>query len=264
MERASRAVILCGGAGTRIRERFPDLPKALIPVAGRPFLEWQLDWLAGAGIRGVVLAAGYRADRLADWRAGFLRRAGAAAPEIEIAVEPRPLGTGGALRFAADRISGDTVLALNGDSLAPNLDFQALEAAWRAFSKAWKKIPRGLPTLGNGGASVVRPLETRGAALAAVPIEDAGRFGTVEFDAAGRVTAFREKTERSAGWVNGGVYLADAALLRALPAEAPFSLEHDLFPALAEAGALLAAPSPPPLLDIGTPGGLAAAERALR
>ena len=257
------AVILCGGAGTRIRARYPDLPKALIPVAGRPFLEWQIEWLARAGVRRVVLAAGDRADRLVAWRAEFLRRAAPDAPEIEIAVEPRPLGTGGALRFAADRVSGDPVLALNGDSMMPQLDFQALETAWREFSKAWKKIRWRLPTLGNREAPAAQPLETRGAALAAVPIPDAGRFGTVEFDAAGRVTAFREKAQRTAGWVNGGVYLVDAALLRALPSDAPFSLEDDLFPALAEAGALIAAPSLPPLLDIGTPDGLAETERAL-
>ena len=59
-----QAVILLGGKGTRIAERFPDRPKCLVPVAGRPFLEWQLDWLKRNGVVRVLLAAGHLADVL--------------------------------------------------------------------------------------------------------------------------------------------------------------------------------------------------------
>lgn len=259
-----QAIILCGGAGTRLRAMFPDLPKALVPVADRPFLEWQIEWLARAGVRRVTLAAGHRAERLADWRAAYRRRADAAALEIELVVEPRPLGTGGALAYAATKADRGPAFVLNGDSIAPRLDFQALENQWREFSKVWKNVHVNFPNPGKTGAAGFQTLETRGVAMAVTPIENAGRYGTVEFDPDGRVTAFREKAAVTAGWVNAGVYVADDSFWRALPAEMAFSLENDLFPALVASGALLAATCRPPLLDIGTPDGHAAAERALR
>ena len=63
------AIILLGGKGTRIAAHFPDRPKCLVPVAGRPFLEWQFDWLRRNGICRVLLAAGHLADVLADYLA---------------------------------------------------------------------------------------------------------------------------------------------------------------------------------------------------
>ena len=96
------------------------------------------------------------------------------------------------------------------------------------------------------------------------PIEDAGRYGTVEFDPDGFVTAFREKTERSAGFVNTGLYLLPRDLLADIPAGRAVSLETEIFPALAARRRLVAHPVPPPLLDMGTPDGLAAMERFLR
>lgn len=259
-----QAIILCGGAGTRLRAMFPDLPKALVPVADRPFLEWQIEWLTRAGVRRITLAAGHRAERLAEWRAAYHRRADAAALEIELVVEPQPLGTGGALALAAAGLGAGPALIANGDSLAPRLDFQTLEDRWREFSKAWKKVSLSFPGLGKNEVAAFQTLETRGVVMAVTPIENAGRYGTVEFDPDGRVTAFREKASRAAGWVNAGVYVADESLWRALPADKAFSLENDLFPALVASGALRAATCRPPLLDIGTPDGHAAAERALR
>ena len=96
------------------------------------------------------------------------------------------------------------------------------------------------------------------------PIADPGRYGTVEFDAAGFVTAFREKAERAAGFVNTGIYLLPRELIAAIPAGRAASLETEIFPALAANRRLVALPVPPPLLDMGTPEGLAALERFLR
>lgn len=263
MKSVSMAIILCGGAGTRIRARYPDRPKALIPVAGRPFIEWQLAALAAAGIRRVVLAAGVMAEALAAWRDAWRERAGPNAPDVRIAIEPRPLGTGGALRFAAGAIEGEIVLALNGDSLAPNLDFQALEEEGGKFSKAWKKIALRFPSLGKEEAAGFQTLETRGAAIAVTPVESAARFGSVVVEDDGWVSAFREKAGSLGGWINAGVYLFETAFVRAWPAGFAFSLERDVFPAMAAAGALRAAKVAPPLLDLGTPEGLAEMERTI-
>ena len=142
------------------------------------------------------------------------------------------------------QLRSDPFLVLNGDSLMPRLDFPALLQAHTAFSRPWK---------------------TAGAAtLAVTRIAEAGRYGTVEFDAAHRITAFREKASRSEGCINGGVYLMDRSLLAAIEPGKNVSLESDTFPALAAAGRLQAVEFPQPLLDMGTPEGIRAMEDFLR
>lgn len=227
------ALLLVGGLGTRLRELFPDRPKALVPVAGRPFIAWQLDGLRRQGITRIHLAAGYRGESIAEW----VRSEGDA--QLSVSVEPAPLGTAGGLRFAAGHVAGDRLIVLNGDSLAPGCDFQRLEEGHGRSSNAWTT-------------------------LAVAPIEDAGRYGSVEFDDDGRVTAFREKAERARGWINAGVYRMDRRVLDLIPAGRACSLETELFPALAAAGRLRAVTIPPPLLDMGTADGLSAMQAWLR
>ncbi len=221
-----QALILLGGKGTRLRALCADRPKALVPVAGHPFLEWQIEWLSRGGIRDIHLAAGHLARPLAEAAAAAPRRG-----PLTLAVEPEPLGTGGGLKFAELHLRSDPFLILNGDSLLPNLDFRALQA----------QPPEGA-------------LLTMAATFAA----DAGRFGTVRSDEHGRVTAFLEKAAAREGWINGGVYLARRALLDRIPAGRPVSLEHEVFPALCAEGKLAVFRAPPPLLDMGTPEGLEA------
>jgi NDP-sugar pyrophosphorylase family protein len=143
------------------------------------------------------------------------------------------------LRHAAASFAGDAFLVLNGDSLLPNLDGHTLLRGSAAASPA-------------------------PAAIAVTWIEPADRYGTVETDAQGRVTAFHEKAQRKAGWVNGGIYLATRSLVERIEPGRVVSLEHEVFPALAAEGALAAIPAPPPLLDMGTAEGLAEMEAYLR
>jgi len=221
-----QAIILIGGLGTRLAALFPDRPKALVPVGSRVFLDRQLDWLARCGVAGAHLAAGHGAGRLQTWLAGWRPPM-----PVTISVEPAPLGTGGGLQFAAARMQTDPFLVLNGDSLLPGLDLRGM-----------------LDAHGQAAAAVT---------MAVVPVTDAGRYGLVEIDDAQRVRAFREKAAATAGWVNGGVYLAGRDLLAALPpAPPPVSLERDVFPGLAAAGRIRAWTTPAPLLDMGTPEGL--------
>ncbi|MCC7167947.1 MAG: NTP transferase domain-containing protein, partial [Rhodospirillales bacterium] len=107
------ALVLAGGLGTRLRAALPDRPKALAPVAGRPFLFHLLDFLAAQGIRRAVLALGHQA--------AMIREAVVDYQTIEIAIseEPEPRDTGGALALARPRLHSDPVLVVNGDSLAP-------------------------------------------------------------------------------------------------------------------------------------------------
>ncbi|MFH1477253.1 MAG: nucleotidyltransferase family protein [Verrucomicrobiota bacterium] len=228
-----QAIILLGGKGTRLQGLYPDRPKALAPIAGRPFLEWQLAWLARHGISDVHLAAGYKAQAIRDWAATAMQ--GGA---ITVSAEPAPLGTGGGLKFTEKFIRTDPFLILNGDSLLPDLDF-------KAFTE-------------DGSKSSAL------ATLAITRIESAGRYGIVEFDARKRVTAFREKAVHTGGWINGGAYLAHQALLNHIEPDKNLSLETDVFPALCAKGQLGVFFSTPPLLDMGTPDGIRSMEEYLR
>lgn len=234
-----QAIILLGGKGTRLSRLFPDRPKALAPVAGTPFLQRQLVWLGQQGIRDIHLAAGHLAGAILDWVRAKQPDSYFLTPELRItcSTEPAPLGTAGGLKFAETYIHSSLFLVLNGDTLLPGLDFPALERAHRQ----------------------IRPL----ASIAVTQIMETGRYGTIEFDSDHRISAFHEKAEHQAGWVNGGVYLMDKKIMAVVASGKNLSLERDIFPNLAMQGQLRAFPVPPPLLDMGTPEGLAAMEQAL-
>lgn len=249
-----QAVILLGGKGTRLAAQYPDVPKALVPVAGRPFLEWQLAWLKKNGVTRVLLAAGHKADVLEK----YLAARPADGLEISLSREPAPLGTGGALKFVEPQLVTDPVLVLNGDSLVPNLDFSTVWKNSPFFSTQWKKFSEFFHTMENPA-----PAGPHCGKLFVTPIADPGRYGTVEFGADGFVTAFREKAPVAAGFVNAGIYLLPRDIIAAIPTGRAVSIETETFPALAAQRKLVALPAPPPLLDMGTPEGLAAMARFL-
>ncbi len=219
-----QAVILLGGPGTRLQDRYPDRPKALVPVAGKPFIEWQVDWLRRGGATRIHLAAGYRAEQVEAWADGR--------NDITVSRETEPLGTAGALKLAEPCIRTDPFLVVNGDTLLPHLDFQRLENHPKKVSNDWKIT------------------------MIVVEMKRPGRFGTVAFDEDGRVISFREKAQLGTGWINGGVYGMKREILKRIPSDRPCDLESDIFPGLAREGGLYAQPVAPPLFDMGTPEGL--------
>ena len=108
------AVVLAGGVGSRIRHLYPNLPKPLIPVAGRPLLRWICDFWIRQGVRQLVLSLGHMApvaeQAIAEWN-----WPGVEALSVR---EEAPLGTAGAVRFAAAAVpNADPLVVLNGDSL---------------------------------------------------------------------------------------------------------------------------------------------------
>lgn len=193
-----KAVVLAGGLGTRLRERVPDLPKPMAPVAGRPFLAYVLDALTRGGFDDIVLAVGYRWEAI---RAGFgCSYRGAS---IAYAVETEPLGTGGAIAhaFASAGIKGrEAALVLNGDTYL-DLDFAALRAWHEAHAAACSMVLRR--------------------------VEDTARYGSVEV-AGGIVTGFAEKGRSGAGLINAGVYVLQADIFAKFGLSARFALEADL------------------------------------
>ncbi len=230
MDRPSQAVILVGGRGRRLGPLTETCPKPLIEVAGRPFLDHLLDRVTAAGLGRIVLLAGHRGDRIVD-RYDGTRRAGA---EIGVVVEPAPLGTAGALRFAADRLE-TTFLMLNGDSL---FDCGLAEFVAERPDGDW---------LGW---------------LALRHLPDTGRAGVVDLDGA-RITAFRERGAPGvAGLSNAGIYLLRRDILTRVP-QGPASLEREVFPALAAAGRLRGQCREGYFIDIGVPEDLTRARRDL-
>lgn len=217
--------MLAGGMGTRLKAltKFGDLPKALVPVGGRPLLERQLEWLAGHGVRDVVLCTGHGADRVLD-TLGDGARLGA---RLRYSAETEPLGTAGALRLARGHVAG-SALVLNGDTLAP-CDPWALEGA------RWESGALG--------------------AVALYRVADASARGRVERDAAGRIARFVEKDAGHTGpaWVNGGVYAFAARVWDYIPATGAASLERDVLPRLAAEGRLVGCEAEGEFWDIGTP-----------
>jgi NDP-sugar pyrophosphorylase family protein len=223
------AAILAGGLGTRLRPRVADRPKVLAPVHGRPFLTYLLDQLAAASLREVVLLTGHGAEQvrgaLGDSYAGL---------RLVHSAEPSPLGTAGAVRWALPLFSAETVLLLNGDSYC--------DVALGAFHQFHRR-------------------RASSASLVLARVRDASRFGQVRLMGSERVRRFEEKgAAGGAGWINAGIYLLDRALLEAIPAGRPASLERDLLPAWVAGGGVHGFRSAGRFLDIGTPESYAEAE----
>lgn len=218
------AIVLAGGAGTRLRSVLPDVPKVLAPIGGRPFLHLLLDVLSDRGIASVVLATGYAAEAIENAAAAYRGNI-----ELTFSREDEPLGTGGAIAQAFGGIRGRRSWVFNGDSFS-DVDLSAISvAAGTSAEDAW---------------------------LVAVEVDDASRFGTLELDGS-RVVRYLEKTGRiERGWINAGTYL----LPRELISKGVCSIEHDLFPAWAAQGRLHAAAVHGRFIDIGTPESFAAAE----
>ena len=219
MKRTEEAIVLAGGFGTRLRGVVDDVPKPLAPVAGRPFLAWLLDDLARHGMRRVVLATGYLAEQV---EALVGRRW--LSMDVDYSVEAEPLGTGGAIALARDRLSGDSAHVLNGDSFA---DYDP------------ERLQRHAQALGA----------TLGVALVRVP--DVGRYGAARVQD-GRIIGFSEKGGVGEGWINAGCYYLSAHVLAALPPGA-FSFESGvLVPAVAD-GHVAGLPFEGRFIDIGVP-----------
>jgi NDP-sugar pyrophosphorylase family protein len=222
--------VLAGGLGTRARPVLGDLPKILAPILGRPYLAFLLDWLERFGARRVILGLGHRAEAVI----GHLNAQPQKRIDVATVVEPAPLGTAGAIRFARGALRSDPVLVMNGDSFT--------DADLCAFVDC------------HGAANA------RGSVLCA-EVEDAGRYGRIEVDGCGRVGRFIEKDTEFHGraLINAGVYLLSAALLDDIAASCDaVSLERDVFERLPP-GSLAAHAGRFRFIDVGTPESLALA-----
>lgn len=218
-----QALILAGGEGTRLRPLTATVPKPVVPLVDRPFIAFMLDWLRQHGVDDVVISCGFLAagvrNVLGDGSAWGVR--------LRYVEEPRPLGTGGAVKFA-EPLLDERVLVLNGDILA-DLDLTAQLAQHE-----------------RTGARVT---------LALIGVEDPSAYGLVRRDPDGGVREFLEKPspdQIDTNLVNAGAYVLEREVLAELPAGRAVSIEREVFPKLVGRG-LYGYEASGYWLDIGTP-----------
>ena len=224
------AIVLVGGRGSRLGSLTEFVPKPLLPVAGRPFLDWLIEALQRAGVQSFVLSAGHRAEAIEE----YAERARSRGLDVSVSRESRPLGTGGAIVAATEHCNSSApVLVVNGDSLL---------------------------------AADLGDLQTRlepsaDALVVATHVADAGRFGSILLKPDGSLSALAEKSSMS-DLVNAGVYVFRPRLISSFPLTRPLSLEREVIPYLLAGGSRISViPIDAPFIDIGVPESLVAAER---
>jgi mannose-1-phosphate guanylyltransferase len=221
-----RAVVLVGGFGTRMRPLTASIPKPMLPVGHLPIIERVVANLARGGVTDVTLALGFRPE---PFMLAFPSGQCAGAT-LHYAVEPEPLDTAGAIRFAAD-LSGinETFVVANGDVLT-DLDVGALVAFHR-----------------ERGAEATMHL---------IAVDDPSAFGVVEVEADGRVVGFVEKPApgtAAGNLINAGTYVLEPSVLARIPLGERSSIERITFPAIAADGGLYATATEDYWLDAGRP-----------
>ena len=217
VDNGTKILVLAGGLGTRLRPLTHTVPKVLVPVLGRPFLEFVLQDLARQGFTRFVLSVGFLADQVE----AHFGDGGRLGYQVEYVREEEPLGTGGAIRHALSQLS-DPFVVVNGDTLL-QLD---LGAMLRVHQQ--QAVPM---------------------TLAAAWVPDRGRYGALKIQN-GKVMRFEEKRpDAGAGLINGGVYAASHSLLAGAP-QGAFSLERDWLPC--HAGQITAFETRGYFVDMGT------------
>jgi mannose-1-phosphate guanylyltransferase len=219
-----QALILAGGEGTRLRPLTTTVPKPVVPLVDRPFIRFMVDWLQMHGVDDIVMSCGHLASGVRN----VLGDGSALGIKLRYVEEPRPLGTGGALKFA-EQLLDERFLMLNGDVLT-DLDLTG-------------QIAQHVST----GAR---------ATLALTPVEDPTNYGLVRTADGGAVTEFVEKPapdQIDTRNISAGVYVLERdAVLGLLEPDQPASIERDVFPRLVGEG-LFGCVSEGYWLDIGTP-----------
>jgi mannose-1-phosphate guanylyltransferase len=208
----------------------------MLPIVEQPMIERVIGHLAAHGVDDAVLSLGYRPDAFINSYPGGI----IAGVRLSYAVEPTPLDTAGAIRFAAEHVGIDeTFVVVNGDVLT-DADLSALVAFHR-----------------QRGAE---------ATISLTPVDDPSAFGVVPTDRRGRVKAFIEKPPRDeapTNFINAGTYVFEPSVLQRIPTGRRVSVERETFPTMVDAGSLFALGSDAYWLDTGTPDAYLRAHRDL-
>ena len=221
-----KAILLAGGKGTRLRPLTLHTPKPIVPIFNRPFLHYQIDLLKQVpGLNEVILSLNYQPRRIED----VFGDGHAVGLPIRYLVEPQPLGTGGAIKFAEPHLDGPVVV-FNGDVLT-QIDLNAVLALHR---------------------------ERRAkATIVLTPVDNPRAYGLVETAPDGAVQRFLEKPkadEITCNTINAGIYVLEPETFDRIPKDTPYSIERSYFPSLVERGeTFVAYVYQGYWIDIGTP-----------
>ena len=221
-----KAILLAGGKGTRLRPLTIHTPKPIVPIFNRPFLHYQIDLLKQVPeIDEVILSLNYQPRRIEE----IFGDGADAGITIRYVVEPAPLGTAGAIRYAGDNLT-ESVVVFNGDVLT-QIDLAAVLALHRERKAR--------------------------ATIVLTPVENPSAYGLVETDAAGNVTRFLEKPkadEITTNTINAGIYVLEPDTFDRIPKDVSWSIERSYFPSLIERGeTFVAYVYDGYWIDIGTP-----------
>lgn len=193
------AIILAGGFGTRLKSVVADLPKPMAPVCGKPFLDFQFNYLNFFGLKEVIVSTGHLGEKIKSHYGDSFKNL-----KLSYSHETTPLGTGGGIRLAMEKAEGKHILVLNGDSFF-DVDLNKFFNQHASFHSD--------------------------CSLALREVDNAARYGTIKLGDMGVVKAFREKTnEEAPGTINGGVYIIKKEIfLNKTEANIPFSIEKDFY-----------------------------------
>lgn len=217
----TEAIVLAGGLGTRLREAVPDLPKCMAPVNGRPFIAYVIRHLSQQGISHFIFSLGYKSALFLDFLSTELP-----AGSYDIVVEDEPLGTGGAIQYAAHKARQDDFVVVNGDSI-----FQTDIQEQAAFHFVRQSC----------------------CTLALKAMQNVSRYGTVELTAEGSICHFREKQFFEKGLINAGVYLINKACLLSKGLPDKYSFETDFLQRFYTEGNIYGIEQAGYFIDIGIP-----------
>ena len=221
------AIVLAGGFGTRLSHVVKDVPKPMAPVAGKPFLEYILADLVEQGVTRIVLAVHYKKECIMNYFGDRFHGA-----EILYSVEETPLFTGGAIKKALTLCEEERVLVINGDTF-----YKVPLKAMHDFSASAGKI----------------------ITIAVKEMTNFSRYGKVDVDADGLITAFHEKQFCRSGKINGGIYDIERTALERYPE--CFSIEEFFFPEMLKIKEIAAFLSNSYFIDIGVPEDYAKAQK---
>jgi len=227
-----QAVILAGGLGTRLKPITERIPKPMVSVADKPFLEHQINLLARNGVDDIVLCTGYLSEAIES----YFKDGAAFGVLIRYSPEPEPLGTGGALKHAARYLS-DAFFVLNGDTLL-DLDYGGVFARFKSLGVV------GLMVAYDNSVFVAE--------------------GNVGVDARGFVAEYSKKAGCGLSLVDAGVSVFSKKITGYFPRKKRFSLEEDVYRKLIAASQLAAYPTSQRFYDMGTPERMAVLEEVLR
>ncbi len=215
-------IILAGGFGTRLKEEIIDIPKAMAPINGKPFLEYLLNYIQKSGFQKVIISTGYLSKSIENYFKDKYRSI-----EIEYSIEEEPLGTGGAVKLALKKVSTPYFIVMNGDTLF-RINLQDF------FQNHVENLANLTIALRN--------------------VDDASRFGQVELNDHGVISAFKEKSsDAQSGLINGGIYIIKTKYFRKQQVPGKFSFEKDWLQNLAGSGDIFGRVFDDYFIDIGIP-----------